>query len=230
MDHLKWLQQAVNSASGWQFYQLCEVQSCALFGMDRAALDACMAPPAQTLKHDRTTSVCRISTPAGPLILKRYNPRSLWHKVKRAFRRSRARRCWHMSYSFAASGLRVARPLMMFEHRFGPIRRTAYFVSESVDGEEVLTCLPELSASQQSAVAEAVREAFTRMRTARITHGDMKASNLIWTGSELVFIDLDAAQTHWTSWGWRRKHAKDRRRFMKNWRDHPELLALFKEI
>lgn len=229
MDHVQWPQQAVKSESGWQYFQLCEARSCTLFGTDRAALDACMAPPAEILKHDRTTTVCRLSTPTGLVILKRYNPRSFWHKVKRALRRSRARRCWQMSYAFAASGLRVARPIMMFEHRFGPIRRNAYFASESVAGDEVLKCLPDLPVTEQAAVAKAVHEAFSRMRAARITHGDMKASNLIWTGSELVFIDLDAAQQHWTQWGWRRKHAKDRRRFMKNWRDRPELLALFQE-
>ncbi|WP_229794153.1 lipopolysaccharide kinase InaA family protein [Arenicella chitinivorans] len=227
---MQWPQQAVESAAGWRFFRICEADSCRVFGTDRATLDACMASQAQTLKHDRTTTVCRYQGPGGALILKRYNPRSFWHKIKRAFRRSRARRCWQMSYAFAASGLRVARPLMMLEHRFGPIRRTAYFVSESVDGDEVLHCLPNLTATQQVAVAEAVREAFARMRAARITHGDMKASNLIWTGSELVFIDLDAAQTHWTTWGWRRKHAKDRRRFLKNWQDQPDLLALFDNI
>jgi len=58
----------------------------------------------------------------------------------------------------------------------------------------------------------------------------MKASNLIWDKGKLFFIDLDAATRHQTTWSWRMAHRKDKKRFLKNWREHPKLLALFNEL
>ena len=178
------------------------------------------------LKHDQTTTVAR----HNDLIVKRYNPRSDLHKLKRAFRRSRACRCWAMSYAFNRAGLNVARPLMMYERRVGPIRTDAYFVSENLVGDELLGALPTMHAQQQQQVLNAVRLAFAQMRKHRLTHGDMKASNLLWANDKLFFIDLDAATQHKTKASWQLSHRKDVRRFMKNWKSNQSLIELFGDL
>lgn len=180
------------------------------------------------LKNDRTTTVVRISECSPQVVLKRYNPRNRWHKVKRAFRRSRARNCWDMSFIFQRAGLNVSPPIMMFEKRAGLIRKDAYFANECLDGDELLKVLPFMSSDEQASVQREIYSAFEKLALARITHGDMKASNLLWVNNSLFFIDLDAAQQHsrW-SFSWRRKRVKDKKRFLKNWQDQPDLLALF---
>ena len=65
------------------------------------------------------------------------------------------------------------------------------------------------------------------MQQYKISHGDMKASNLLWVDSELFFIDLDAARQHHSEASWRRANIRDRKRFLKNWRGIPELELLF---
>jgi len=148
-----------------------------------ALLDA--ASGDDVLKNDRTTTVAKLQVANQTLILKRYNPRNQWHKIKRALRKSRARRCWEMSFAEAA----------------------------------------------QQAVKSAVLSAFEKLAAARISHGDMKATNLLWVDNELFFIDLDAAQQH-SPWSltWRKNHNKDKRRFLKNWQHHGDLLQLFSAL
>lgn len=182
------------------------------------------------IKHDRTTTVIKLELSSGDFVLKRYNPRNRWHKIKRALRRSRASRCWLMSYAFERAGLNVSRPVLMVEKRFGPIHQNAYFINEHLTGEELLTLLPVMSRLEREAVLNEVKDAFDKMRDAKITHGDLKATNLIWRDGRLFFIDLDAAAKHGSRVTWSKNHNKDRKRFLKNWVDYPELIELFKEL
>jgi len=230
----QWVQQEIIHRVGWsaRVWQRRNTES--FLKVDGCVLDEVLANTEVAFKHDQTTTVAKLDlvSEQGPvhLVLKRYNPRSLWHTFKRAFRRSRARRCWNMSYLFSRAGLNVAPPVLMLEQRFGPIRLNAYFVNEFLEGEELLSALPVMSVEQQSEVVVAVKSAFAKMQAARLTHGDMKASNLIWVAGELFFIDLDAAQRHSSMLSWRKSHQKDKKRFLKNWRDHPALLTLLAEL
>lgn len=189
------------------------------------------APASDVLKNDRTTTVVKHHCEQGNVILKRYNSRNRWHKIKRAFRKSRARRCWKMSYEFKRSGLNVSPPIMMFENRYGFIRANAYFANQYLQGEELLSALPNMDKEEQLKVKQAVENAFKKLQNARISHGDMKATNLLWVNGELFFIDLDASKKHGKfSFTWQRCRQKDKRRFLKNWVDQPDLLALFSSL
>ena len=68
------------------------------------------------------------------------------------------------------------------------------------------------------------------MQEHKISHGDLKATNLLWVDNQLYFIDLDAARQHKTIASWQRANKRDKKRFLKNWRDTPELEALFARI
>lgn len=183
------------------------------------------------LKDDRTTTVVKYQTANRSYIIKRYNPRNFWHKLKRALRTSRARRCWKMSFEFRDAGLNVSPPVLMLENRFGPLRRDAFFVNEFLAGDELLEALPSMSDAEKRQVKHAILLAFKKLASARISHGDMKASNLLWVDEKLYFIDLDAAQKH-GAWSllFNKKHRRDKRRFLKNWLESPELLSLFSEL
>ncbi len=190
-------------------------------------LDKAISYSAKTFKHDRTTTVSLLQASNNQYVLKRYNARTHWHKYKRAFRRSRARRCWKMSHEFSKAGLNVAMPMLMYEKRFGPIRRNAYFANEYLDGDEVLTALPEMSEHEQMQVVQAVKDAFKCLQENKLSHGDMKASNLLWVDKKLYFIDLDAANQHMTTLSWKHSNMKDRKRFLKNWIEFPEIQSMF---
>lgn len=203
------------------------------FPRDSAQLDGILeaADAKDILKDDRTTTVSKVVIDGQPLILKRYNARNHWHTIKRAFRKSRARRCWKMSFEFKRAGLNVSEPIMMFEDRYILVRKDAYFANRLLSGDELLTKLPDMSEPEKLQVKAAVFDAFALMAQAKISHGDMKATNLLWVDQQLYFIDLDAAKKH-AQWSiiWTKAHAKDKKRFLKNWHNQPELLKLFDEL
>lgn len=222
-----WLTQTIDKRLGWRGRVWLAEHYQGRVTPNKVGLDARLAGVVKPLKHDKTTTVAKLEFNGQPLVLKRYNPRSQWHKVKRALRRSRARRCWQMSYAFAEAGLNVAAPVMMFEYRFGPLRLDAYFIAQFLEGQELLTVLPSLCDQEKTLVAQEINAAFSKMEAAKLSHGDMKASNLIWSNQKLFFIDLDAAQQHRSLLSWTAAHHKDRKRFKKNWAGSAELLKLF---
>lgn len=225
-----WAKQNIVKVARWHHhYWFVEAQQTYLQSLQKA-LDQQLADSQYPLKDDRTTTVARFNNASGTFVIKRYNPRNLWHTISRSLRVSRARRCWSMSYRFQQAGLNVAEPVMMYEWRFGPLRGNAYFINRFLRGEELLTTLPSMSPTLQNDVLLAVRHAFEVMRQNHLSHGDMKASNLLWMDGELFFIDLDAARQHLNSVTWKAANRKDKKRFLKNWQDQPELLALFSEI
>jgi len=200
----QWLKDNIINVSGWAF--VCRYltnNKAASFdldslGIDRLRdasqkLDQSMMNASKVFKNDLTTSVAQLDLKAGQYIAKRYNARNIKHHFTRAVRKSRAQRCWDMSFEFARIGLNVATP-------------------------------------QKEQVVVQIHDAFSKMREAKVTHGDMKATNLMWVNEQLYFIDLDASKCHCSDLSFARANNKDKKRFMKNWKDKPELLALFSQL
>ena len=182
------------------------------------------------LKSDRTTTVSVVSLDDRPdqnIVLKQYNPKGPWHRVSRAVRKSRASRCWKMSFAFGQAGITVAQPYMMHELRFGIFNQDAFFATQKLAGQELLAALPKLEHAEQDQVVVAIRDMFERFEAFSLSHGDMKATNLLWDGKNIALIDLDAAHQHARQKSWNRAHRKDRMRFLKNWQDQPQLLERF---
>jgi len=227
---MEWLKQSVVTVKRWRVQYWLSERYRSIISPRADQLDDYLNKARQTYKHDRTTTVAKVALAQTNVVLKRYNARTQGHKFKRALRRSRARRCWLMSYEFANAGLNVAAPILMYERRAGLLRKTAYFASEFLAGEELLHLMPSMSSQQRQGVLDQMRDAFNQMRLHKISHGDMKASNLLWINDRLYFIDLDAATKHRFLFTWSRSHKKDRRRFLKNWQSYPDLLELFARL
>ncbi|MFT4636067.1 MAG: tRNA A-37 threonylcarbamoyl transferase component Bud32 [Arenicella sp.] len=227
VERIDWAKRPVTRSIDWNSRTWVLSEYLGLLPKNAKLLNQLLLDTDAAFKHDRTTTVSRVELAGELMVLKRYNPRNQWHKIKRALRRSRARRCWQMSYAFSEAGLNVAAPILMLEDRFGPFRLNAYFVNEFLEGQELMTLLPSMDDAQQLKVAEAINDAFEKLKAARLTHGDLKASNLMWSNDRLYFIDLDAAQQHRNSVTWLKGHNKDRKRFLKNWQGDSRLLAIF---
>lgn len=225
-----WLGQQLVKVKEWrqQYWAAMSFALCTPITVKK--LDKALANAIETVKHDRTTTVVKWEFESHSFVLKRYNARTQFHKLKRSFRQTRARRCWRMSYEFQHVGLNVAPPALMYERRFGPIHTTAYFAAEFLPGLELMVALPRMDSRQRKKVFRALKKAYAIMRKYRISHGDMKATNLIWLDDELYFLDLDAAAIHRSDATWRRAHQRDRKRFLKNWQAQPKLLKLFEDL
>jgi len=170
------------------------------------------------IKDDKSTTVAKYKHNNQQFIIKRFNARNSGHAVKRSLRKSRARNCWDISDVFLKSGLLVAQPIAVLETRFGILKGNSYFVSNYINGDELLHWLPKQDSSMQSLVAKKIQEAFIILSEKRIAHGDMKATNLLWseTHQNIVFIDLDVAKQHKNQLLFERAHLRDKRRFSRN--------------
>lgn len=177
------------------------------------------------LKDGSTSTVALVHLPDRSLVIKRYNLKSPWHRLRRAFRRTRAWHSWANACRMEFLGIPAVRPVALVEHRYGPLRGKAYFITEYVEGEDALACLKRLKNPDDE--LKALSSLLHDLSDSRISHGDMKATNFLISDAGPVILDLDAMREHKTREGFRRAFRRDLRRFMQNWQDKPELANRF---
>ncbi len=205
-------------------YDSIEMKSC-LVDPERIMQD----PKAKLLKDGNTCTVMQVEIDGRSFVIKRYNIKSFFHGLMRAFRSSRAAISWRNSCCLSSWRLGVIKPVALLEERFGPLRRKAYFISEYVPGnnlKEYFINSPCITA-QMEIVARNIVELFTSLGRVRISHGDLKATNILLVDEKPVLLDLDAMRMHYFSRLWCRASQRDQKRFMKNWLELPEIKKLF---
>mgnify|MGYP001304199156 FL=1 len=168
------------------------------------------------LKDGKTCTVARVEQAGYALVVKRYNLKSLRHALERFWRPTRAWHSWREGHRLQHLGISTPTPLALIEERFGPLRRRAFLINEFCPGVSLLHFLspdrePEVD------VAHALASLFHRLHALRISHGDLKASNLLWHDGRVSMIDLDALVQHRSATGYARAWRRDRERLLRNW-------------
>jgi tRNA A-37 threonylcarbamoyl transferase component Bud32 len=162
------------------------------------------------------------------LVIKRYNTKNPWHRIRRNFQKTRASNCRHMAAEFIELGIAVPDSVAVIEERFGPLSGRSWYVSEYVDSEMLLDYLAvDDWQARYAQLVDRIIEIFGILRRNRLSHGDMKATNWLVRQGELLLIDLDATRRHRSAQSHRRALLKDRARFLKNWDNQPSLRAQF---
>lgn len=170
------------------------------------------------LKDGGGSTVTRVTVDGRELVVKRYNIKSTSHWLKRFWRPSRAWHSWLAGWRLMFLGIATPQPLAMIERRVGPLRREAWLVTEYCPGRNLLEHLGESGETPPDPqTTRALLKLFNQLADARITHGDFKATNLLWQDGKVWLIDLDAMQAHANEASWRKGWARDRARFVRNW-------------
>lgn len=213
-----------------------------LFAFDRAedafglknllsTVDALLENPSCLLKNGNTCTVGKVKMNQHDYVVKRYNVKNPLHRLRCALHRTRAEKSWYNAHYLSLLEIPTAKPVALWEERWGPLRGKAYFISRFLPGETLTDYLSqESSAAQYPAIADQITQLFQRLFSARLSHGDLKATNFIVVNDIVHLIDLDSLQTHRTQWGLRRAWKKDWQRFMRNWQDNPTLTELFSQL
>lgn len=173
----------------------------------------------QLLKDGNSSTVAMIKINERNYVLKRYNIKSFWHGISRAFRPSRAHHSWRNASVLEMLGVATAHPFLYLEERvFWLFRKRAYFLCEYIEGHDLGTAWEkqELEISEIEIVA-LFRNLFKIMADYRISHGDMKATNFLLQGKILHVLDLDAMTRNVSKAKFTEKFSKDLLRFRKNW-------------
>jgi tRNA A-37 threonylcarbamoyl transferase component Bud32 len=193
-----------------------------------SAIDALMQPQ-NLLKNGNTCTVALTEMEGKKIVIKRYNIKSFWHGVSRAFRQTRAAISWANAHRLNILGIATAQPIALIEQRkLGFIKGKAYYLAEFIDAPNV----DEYFAKTQSKTerAKAVKNIVTlfyRLYLLQISHGDMKATNIKMLDNKPVLIDLDSMRQHKTYFSSSVVHLKDLNRFMQNWKNDIALYNAF---
>jgi tRNA A-37 threonylcarbamoyl transferase component Bud32 len=173
----------------------------------------------QLLKDGNSSTVAKIKINERNYVLKRYNIKSFWHGISRAFRPSRAHHSWCNACALEMLGVATAHPFLYLEERiFWLFRKRAYFLCEYIEELDLGTALEkkELKSSENEIVV-LFRDLFKIMADYRISHGDMKATNFLLHDKELYVLDLDSMVRSRSRESFTGKFSKDLKRFRKNW-------------
>lgn len=181
-----------------------------------AAPDAQIDYQHAVLKDGGTCTVARAESAAGPLVIKRYNLKNLRHALARSWRPSRAWHSWREGHRLRFLGIATPAPLALIEERLGPLRRRAWLIAEFCPGPNLLA---HLSAEREPPPdeARAIATLFQSLHALRISHGDLKATNLLWHDGQVFVIDLDATVQHRSPTAYARAWRRDRARLLRNW-------------
>lgn len=205
-----------------------------LINPQAANLDTYLADSKANLKNGNTCTVGLGNLANQRMVIKRYNTKSLWHRISRALRSSRAEVSWANAHRFLISNIATPKPLALVEKRWGCLRDRAYFLSAYVDAPDVtqfFTQQPDVELQKRA--AQNLANLFLKLYLLKFSHGDCKASNIKMTNGQPVLIDLDGVRSYddcWLSnWRFERAHVKDLKRFMKNWQDDVPTLTLLKQ-
>lgn len=169
----------------------------------------------EILKNGRTCYVSRLSRNSRDVVVKRYNHKGLIHSLRHTIKGTRARACWIHGHRLGMLNIATPKPLAYIERREGLLIWNSYLVTEYVEGSKLYDFLRDESVTekQRLGVIQQIKETLAKMGKFRITHGDLKHTNILITKDGPVLTDLDAMRVHKWYWSYRIRRAKDLGRF-----------------
>lgn len=189
---------------------------------------ASLAVDARVLKNGNSAKVFLLDIAGRPLVAKQYINKDWLRVLRRALRPSRAARSWHFAHALAFAGIHVPAPVALVEQKAGPLVTRAWYLCEYQPGLDLLTSWQQREPADGE--LEALQALFLLLQHSGISHGDMKASNLITNGEQLSLIDYDGTRAHRQQRRLQHALQRDKQRFLQNWNDRPALQQRLAEL
>lgn len=169
-------------------------------------------------KDGGSSTVAKVELAGRTLLVKRNNVKSFAHWLRRFWRPSRAWHSWVEGNRLDFLGIATPKPLAVIERRWCWLRFGGYVITEYTVARDLFALFgTDGSRLPEPDEAQALQMLFERLLRERISHGDFKATNLLWDNGQILLIDLDAMQAHANTSAWRKAYAEDRARFIRNW-------------
>lgn len=170
------------------------------------------------LKLGNSATVVRCVIEGETYVVKRYNIKSLRHRVRRWIKR-RARNAWTNGHWLDFLGVDTAKPVALLERRWGWFAGVSYLVMPDCGERDLIHTLTSEPARFSELAPQTVR-ILRKMHDAGVAHGDLKATNFIVQGPKVLLIDYDSVRVG--------DLRRDIDRFLKNWSDEPEKQAAWR--
>lgn len=183
------------------------------------------------IKSGNTTTVAIAELDGIPIVIKRYNIRSLAQQVRWSLQMSRASRSWQGAHLLSFWDINTPNPIAYIEQWKGVLRGNSYFISEHVEGPCAYDVFADQCAHRQydHELISAFVSLFDHWAMAQVSHGDCKATNFLIKDQRPWVLDLDSLTYHSSVSAHRKAFAKDIHRFLKNWDAFPGLHAIFSD-
>ena len=189
-------------------------------------------PDTVMLKNGGSSTVVKIKINNKVLVIKRYNIKSAGHWLRRCLRRSRAAMSWRMAHRLQLFGVATAKPVAFIENRILGLRGKSYLIMEHVEGPSLGNYFTQVRDDNtlMTKMVDRVIILLKNLALMRITHGDLKMTNILIDHNNPVLIDLDGMVEHKTFFSLKRAWSQEIKRFMKNWENTPSVRVLFERI
>ena len=171
------------------------------------------------LKDGNSATVVRIRYQDQTLVIKRYNIKNLRHRLRRCLRSSRGRIAWRNAHMLRMIGIETPPPRALIEDRWGPFRSRAFLICAHQPGTHLADYWPPdwQAADTRMDALRPLTTLIGRLYAAQISHGDLKATNLIVDGGRIVLVDLDGLRIYRAPQRFMRHYRKDCERLLRNW-------------
>jgi tRNA A-37 threonylcarbamoyl transferase component Bud32 len=165
----------------------------------------------EIFKRGNTCYVSRIEWHDKDAVVKRYNHKGFVHSLRHTIKRSRARRGWLNGHRLGMLNIATPRPLAYIEKHKAGLVWQSYLVTEYVQGRKYYDFLRDdtVSEQQKSEVTGQIEKLIERQGKYKITHGDLKHTNILVTENGPVLTDLDAMKAHKWYWTYKIHGSKD---------------------
>ncbi len=169
----------------------------------------------EILKNGNSTYVSRLTWNGRDIVVKRYNHKGLVHSLRHTIKKSRARQGWLHAHRLMMLNIPTPRAMAYIERRRRLLVWNCYLVTEYVEGPHFDDILRDEKVTQEnrSAAAQGVVELLDKLAGYRITHGDLKHTNILIRKNGPVLTDLDGMRVHMWDWTCRRRQGKDLKSF-----------------
>jgi tRNA A-37 threonylcarbamoyl transferase component Bud32 len=173
----------------------------------------------ERLKSGNTCTVQKIDWAGQALVVKRYNPKPLFYRVRHILHMSRAMLSWSNGIVMEQVGVATTEPLAVVEERQWGLLRRAYFLMEHFEAVPIDRYLMDHEADPErfEFALKKLKALFLRLKDLRIVHGDLKAKNLLIDDLELRLIDTDGLRFLVNPKRFKRNFRSDFARFLSNW-------------
>lgn len=188
--------------------------------------------PLAYLKQGNSSTLMKVELQQHEFVLKRYNIKSKWHGLRRAFRKSRAANTWQFGHLCQLHGIATPKPIAFAEKRLGWIRHEAYILYPYHTGVP-LDKFIAMHVNEEGIwqpVLQQTMALLNQLAIAKLVHHDLKASNFLVTDIGIQLLDLDAMQRTISMQRWQHLWQKDKLRFLANFSEHDRIRAYCSEL
>lgn len=161
-------------------------------------------------KNDKTSTVSRTSFDNTDIVVKRYNNKGLFHSVRNSFRQTRSEKSFYNSCLLVDMGIYTPAPLGYAIEKQNGLYRRSYFIMEHSEVPTLHQAIMKHPSSEQwEKISNDIKLLLDKFAEHKITHGDLKHSNVLVTDNGAGILDLDVMCVHKSRSTFQKKRNKD---------------------